>query len=441
MRLTNGLKFGFIYCRSTPTDSEIKPINKYFNECNVLMGDFNLSHRIPNDQKKVINLCHEKKVSALSEITRSISNNQLDYILIDELLKLICFVTSFNNFISDHKSITARIGLNENKITSEIKAKLTFDRESHQKARKNGEPVEKLSSTATSDTDTSMTDHSLNSDLEKMSGSDEKVDSSEDMEIPDQNEANKIHSNISIQPFKRKFNNLDLSTCWLNSCLQLLLSGIDHTEIASSFSSELGNELLRLKINREGNILDPTTIKNIIVTTEDTRIATRLSEITSEINDPVQLENQTRVVESLRLNLLRGQQCVRDFFLCLQENFLSWPDVWLSFQFKITHSTSCDSCNHVNQSETSQIYVELPVPPNNSSLNDQLEEYFNTGTLVDKFCEEGCKNFIQADKRSRLTLASETKFIIVILSRAVETHDGFDLVANKIDATNDLFIR
>ena len=90
-----------------------------------------------------------------------------------------------------------------------------------------------------------------------------------------------------------------------------------------SFSSELGNELMLMNINKEGNILDPTVIKNIIVTSEDKIIATRLSEITSEIYDPVQLENQTRAVKSLRLDLLSGQQCVRDFFLCLQENFLA----------------------------------------------------------------------------------------------------------------------
>ena len=37
------LILGFIYCRSTPTDAEIKAINKYFGECNVLLGDFNLA--------------------------------------------------------------------------------------------------------------------------------------------------------------------------------------------------------------------------------------------------------------------------------------------------------------------------------------------------------------------------------------------------------------
>ena len=43
VRLTNGFNLGFIYCRSGPNDSEIKAINKHFDECTAIMGDFNLS--------------------------------------------------------------------------------------------------------------------------------------------------------------------------------------------------------------------------------------------------------------------------------------------------------------------------------------------------------------------------------------------------------------
>ena len=126
IRLKYDLKFGFVYCKSTPTNPEIKAINKYFNECNILMGDLNLSHRIKQDQEKIEILCHQSRFSALKEITRSISNNQLDYILIDESLRDKSFVTSFNNFISDHKSITTRIGLGENEFTKDFKVKISY---------------------------------------------------------------------------------------------------------------------------------------------------------------------------------------------------------------------------------------------------------------------------------------------------------------------------
>ena len=78
IRLTNDLNFGFVYCRSSPTNSEIKAVRKYFDECQFLLGDFNLSHRVKEDCLKIENLCEENKISFLKEITRAMSNNQLD---------------------------------------------------------------------------------------------------------------------------------------------------------------------------------------------------------------------------------------------------------------------------------------------------------------------------------------------------------------------------
>ena len=53
VRLTNGFNLGFIYCRSGPSNAEIKAINKCFHDCTTLMGDFNLSHRNEEDQQKI----------------------------------------------------------------------------------------------------------------------------------------------------------------------------------------------------------------------------------------------------------------------------------------------------------------------------------------------------------------------------------------------------
>ena len=75
VRTTTDLTFGFIYCRSTPTEPEINAINDHFKECDILMGDLNLSHRISSDQRKLETLCKGAKVNALKEITRSISFN------------------------------------------------------------------------------------------------------------------------------------------------------------------------------------------------------------------------------------------------------------------------------------------------------------------------------------------------------------------------------
>lgn len=198
---------------------------------------------------------------------------------------------------------------------------------------------------------------------------------------------------------------------------------------------------MHLHLTEHNRYIDSTNIKLILVTAEDTRIATRISELATEIYDPFQLEIRTQDVESMRLNLIAGQQCVRNFFLCLNENFVSWPDVYFLLVFKTTHSTSCSSCQHINQSETSQMYVELQVPLDNSNLNDLVEEYFNTSSSVGVFCENGCQSMVEAKKSSKVTRTAETEFITIILTRAIETLNGFQLNKNKVIPTNDILIR
>ena len=134
--MKDGRNYGFIYSRSTPTNSEISHICRDFNSCNILMGDFNLSHRNADDQVKVTTLCQGNKINALKEITRPVSNNQLDYIFIDETMKNNSFATSYNNFISDHKSIVVRVGSEGNELTNATKEKIHFNLELHLKSQK-----------------------------------------------------------------------------------------------------------------------------------------------------------------------------------------------------------------------------------------------------------------------------------------------------------------
>ena len=179
------------------------------------MGDFNLSHRVIEDESKVKQLCQNKRISALNEITRSISNNQLEYILIDESLNEICFVTSYNNFISDHKTIVSRVGSLGNNITKDIKERITFDQESHLKQKI---PQEIPS-----------VEPNKQKNKERISGGN--------------------YSNDKRNTFTRRFNNQDMTTCWLNSCLQLILIAIDYDKNTAerTLTSELGMELLKLR--------------------------------------------------------------------------------------------------------------------------------------------------------------------------------------------------
>ena len=145
-----------------------------------------------------------------------------------------------------------------------------------------------------------------------------------------------------------------MSTCWLNSCLQLLLVAMDYSENVF-FDSELGLELVRLQSSKENLSLDPSNVKDIIASTEDIRVASRISRLLAASDDRNLIEEQSRIIEESRFDLRSGQQCVRDFYLCLYENITSWPDVYSLFSFTLKHSSTCSSCGHENSSETTQI--------------------------------------------------------------------------------------
>ena len=64
VRFTNDINIGFVYCRTTPNEDEVKATKKCFNECQVIMGDFNLSPKKETEQKSRPRLF--KKLGGLS---------------------------------------------------------------------------------------------------------------------------------------------------------------------------------------------------------------------------------------------------------------------------------------------------------------------------------------------------------------------------------------
>ena len=233
-----------------------------------------------------------------------------------------------------------------------------------------------------------------------------------------------------------------MATCWLNSCLQLVLTALEYDEYTQQgFNSELGKELLTLQSKAKTDTLDPTNVKDIVVAAEDVRVATRLSDLSYQIINKDELEEQSNRIRNLHLDLGRGQQCVRDFFICLGENLVNWPDVYSQFSFVLTNSTVCSLCNYRNSYETNQLYLEIPVPPNGSDLKNYVEEVFNEGASVLRHCRDRCNILSQKIERAELNNSDMAKFLIIILSRGIETLDGYRLVENKINSTHEVTIR
>ena len=148
--------------------------------------------------------------------------------------------------------------------------------------------------------------------------------SKKEMEQRSQNPINNLR--IYRHLFKRRFENPDSASCWLNSCLQLVLAAMDFEKqlVNTLFDSELGQELIHLHSISSIQSLDPSSVKEIITLAEDTRISTSLSEVGQQIVDRELLHRRAFKIENTRLNLRSGQQCVRDFFICLKENLVNW---------------------------------------------------------------------------------------------------------------------
>ena len=152
------------------------------------------------------------------------------------------------------------------------------------------------------------------------------------------------------------------------------------------------------------------------------------------------MAEQSRIIKENRFDLHRGQQCVRDFFLCLEENLEIWSDVYSMFAFSLTHTSKCKTCGHENSSETTQFYLEMQVPPDGSDLKSQLENYLNEGSDREYKCEEVCKKNVEKTRMMNLTNADESEFLTVLLSRGVDI-GGYQLSRNRIISDKDVSLR
>ena len=120
-------KVAFIYIRpGKATEHLIQNLIEYYDceNCDLIMGDLNLNPRIINDRMRLRQLCQNEKLDILLKESTTRNYNQLDHVLGDITLRGNVFATSFFNFYSNHNSIVARIGSDDNALTKPIYQKL-----------------------------------------------------------------------------------------------------------------------------------------------------------------------------------------------------------------------------------------------------------------------------------------------------------------------------
>lgn len=408
VNFVRGLELGFVYCKETPTFDEIEEMKNCFQSCHFFMGDLNLSTKKVEDKGKLDLLCSEDNFLALNEITRLSSSNQIDHIIAKNMFKDGCFCTSYINISSDHKSIVARMG---DEFLPEFLQRITFDAEKHLKKDQDDPHQESLESGEPKELDKKPSKISLAKKSRKKSVS-----------LPSTMED---HIKNDGEEFCQRFRNQDMSTCWLNSCLQLLLNGLDHMPYLPRLFSTLGCTLLNLKL--QVNELDPLNVKNIVVSEENRR--------------------RERNPTALYLDLENGQQCVRDFWIALTENRDSWPDIYELIHFKMVEQTICTNPRCLNTSTSniySQLYLEMEIPPPGSNFSYLIEQELNNSFTVDYHCERpngGCGKRLKANHRTTIDTLVDKHFLIVVLSRVTFGPDGQpQLNSDRVNVTDEVNI-
>ena len=240
---------------------------------------------------------------------------------------------------------------------------------------------------------------------------------------------------------QRRIVNKDATSCWLNSCLQLILTAMDTSSNSIEFQSRLGIQLVNLhKTNIRVN-LDPSQIRRTLTEAEDERIRNRIEEIRLTYDNPQDQARQLAWAESTRLRLGTGQQCVRDFFIALSQCRESWLDVYTYLNVSFKGIITCSNCRwNSEQNVAEELYLELDCPPNGSSLTEVVRLNFNEGVPIRNNCRNGCGT-TRCLQKIMLEDVTTTKFIIIVLTRTRQFPDGrIEIIKNSVSGVENAVI-
>ena len=129
--------------------------------------------------------------------------------------------------------------------------------------------------------------------------------------------------------------------------------------------SELWQKLILLKSANSGSPLDPTDVKSLLIKTEARRAK----------HSNVLPENRLFGIGNINLDtsskLRIGQQDAKEFFMCLDENYLKWVDVFDFLKIGTLSETQCSHCSNVSRQENCfqvNSFILLDCPQENTSL-------------------------------------------------------------------------
>ena len=180
----------------------------------------------------------------------------------------------------------------------------------------------------------------------------------------------------------RTFKNPNMESCWLNSCMQLMLTALDHSQDDFSANASL---LMRHFLQFHGKDIsqpqNPLVIRDVLLRAEISRIIdgniipqNRLFQYAGTTT------NSWQQLKSLSENQRIGQQDCADFFVCIEENKQNWMDVYNMFKFETHHFIKCVNCGQEYQSNTpiSHTFLWVNPPTQHQTMSQIIEENFQS---------------------------------------------------------------
>ena len=238
---------------------------------------------------------------------------------------------------------------------------------------------------------------------------------------------------------QRRLMNRDNETCWLNSCLQLVLTALDYEDYICQNGSTLWKQIVGLHNEGCSQALIPDGVKSTIIETERNRITTENS------NQRLQLFGLETLSDSYGGPSKKkriGQQDSKDFFLCLDENKNDWPDVFNFLKVSTITSTTCGSCGYVSQQEradTDKTCIMLSCPASNVNFKMFLEENMNSVEKVEGWRDQiGCGQITTGHVRTRICNILNKRYLIIILGRLIRMGDELEIINTEVKVNDDL---
>ena len=412
------LKVSFVYLTETPTMKQLEKVMKQIESSNVIMGDFNLDPNRETDKTKLKLLEESGKRRVLFEITTT-RINQLDHIFLDSYFKEY-FSTCYNNHTSDHKVITIRLPIGSNNISEKFKLEYYYQQGKQ--------------STFQSENELGTETNSTTKDQSKTI-----VPSSKPQLKRKQTTKNVTSKRTRVE--YRCIRNPDNESCWLNSCLQLMLAALDHSSVNTLHrSSQLMDLLKQYQAEDFSAVLDPKAIRNLLFEKEIERIRTdhvqpnnRLfhyfGSYTTNFQQLYDLTERSRI----------GQQDCRDFFICFQQNSFYWPDVYELMEFHVLEYSQCCACGSQSRASlpTSHSNLLFDPPTADCTLMDVLNVNINEPNILEDWTDEdGCGTKGNCLKFTRLDPQTDIEFLTLIVRRLHYDEFGNPVINTKKVTTN-----